>query len=425
MLSIIMPVYNTGKDLDESIPSILSQTYKNFELICVDDCSTDLLTKERLNYYEQSDEKITLICLEKNKGAAEARNIGFTYATGDYVMFLDADDRFAPNMLETLYDTIVKEQADVCVCNFEVHKENEFIKKARHYSISEISFALKDFEEEDALLYFMNFPWNKMVRREFLVEKDIWFQSLTSGNDIYFSCMVLCLANKITYPDTKGLIEWKDLQSEKRVSVNNNPINLYLAFQKSLDRINSEKKPELLKYLLVMLLHTGILELNRSKNEENNRKFYQYIQSYFMNFFGKIEFKNNIYNQLADYYLNNSYESYWWKQANSFEWQLERNQEKIIKIISKHKNILLWGLGKRGMAFLRFCKQNKIILYGVADKKNDRVGELCEEEYLIRHTDDAIIKADYIIASNGIIWKDLCKNVVNIEIMNLEEFCPY
>ncbi|MDX2243534.1 MAG: glycosyltransferase family A protein [Leptolyngbyaceae cyanobacterium bins.302] len=100
-VSVIMPCYNQGQYVDEAVASVFAQTDQNFELIIINDGSTDGATIQRLKTYEQSSEqpKLTVIHTE-NQGPSAARNIGIQQAKGQYILPLDADDRIAPTFLE-------------------------------------------------------------------------------------------------------------------------------------------------------------------------------------------------------------------------------------------------------------------------------------------------------------------------------------
>lgn len=99
LVSIIMPSYNTEKYISESIESIIAQTYKNWELLIIDDCSEDL-TIQIIQKYLKVYPNIFLIQLEKNSGAAVSRNKGIEKANGEYIAFLDSDDLWEENKLE-------------------------------------------------------------------------------------------------------------------------------------------------------------------------------------------------------------------------------------------------------------------------------------------------------------------------------------
>lgn len=99
LVSIIMPSYNTEKYIFESIESVIAQTYKNWELLIIDDCSEDL-TIQIIQKYLKVYPNIFLIQLEKNSGAAVSRNKGIEKANGEYIAFLDSDDLWEENKLE-------------------------------------------------------------------------------------------------------------------------------------------------------------------------------------------------------------------------------------------------------------------------------------------------------------------------------------
>ena len=100
LISVIMPTYNRGYVISNAIDSILNQSYANFELIIVDDCSSDN-TEEIVRSYQKKDKRIIYIKLDRNSGANYARNIGLKKATGDYITFQDSDDISLSNRLET------------------------------------------------------------------------------------------------------------------------------------------------------------------------------------------------------------------------------------------------------------------------------------------------------------------------------------
>lgn len=99
LVSIIMPAYNAEKYIKESIESVLAQTYKNWELIIIDDCSKDG-TIDVIRQYQMLDNRIRVISLERNAGVANARNVGMELAQGRYIAFLDSDDLWLDIKLE-------------------------------------------------------------------------------------------------------------------------------------------------------------------------------------------------------------------------------------------------------------------------------------------------------------------------------------
>ncbi|WP_431157034.1 glycosyltransferase family 2 protein [Winogradskyella poriferorum] len=125
LVSIVTPIFNKATVIEETLESILNQTYKNWELLLVDDASTDN-SAEVVNGYIQKDERIKYFEFSENKGAAEARNKGTQMATGDFIAFLDADDLWHKSKLEIQIDLMLNENIDVCFGSYELidHQSN-------------------------------------------------------------------------------------------------------------------------------------------------------------------------------------------------------------------------------------------------------------------------------------------------------------
>lgn len=122
-LTVIVPVYNVEKYLHRCIDSILNQTFKDFELILVNDGSTDN-SAQICEEYSQKDKRIKVIH-KQNGGLSSARNVGLDIAEGEYIGFVDSDDYISHNMFNELYQKIRKHNADLAICNFLYIKEDE------------------------------------------------------------------------------------------------------------------------------------------------------------------------------------------------------------------------------------------------------------------------------------------------------------
>lgn len=172
-VSIIVPVYNAERYLSNCIHSILSQTYDNFELIIVDDGSTD---NSKIIYTSISDERLHIIH-QNNLGASAARNAGLKKATGEYVTFVDADDTISPKMISTMINTIASSHTDIVICSlkreavsqpeytlFEAVSYNqcwETCGKLIKRSTIHQSFNQKIAIGEDLLFYYENYKTNQ------------------------------------------------------------------------------------------------------------------------------------------------------------------------------------------------------------------------------------------------------------------------
>ena len=118
-ISVIVPVYKVEKYLDRCVESIVNQTYKNLEIILVDDGSPDNCPV-MCDEWAEKDERIRVIHKE-NGGLADARNAGMNIATGDYIGFVDSDDWIEPNMYEVLLKNALKYDADISRCGLSVN----------------------------------------------------------------------------------------------------------------------------------------------------------------------------------------------------------------------------------------------------------------------------------------------------------------
>ena len=116
LISVIIPCYNVEKYIDRCMESVLNQTYRNLEIILVDDGSTDG-TGEIIKKYAEHDHRIKILH-QKNKGAGAARNAGMEIASGSYIGFVDSDDWIAEDMYEYLIGIIKEEDADIAACDF-------------------------------------------------------------------------------------------------------------------------------------------------------------------------------------------------------------------------------------------------------------------------------------------------------------------
>ena len=126
-ISIIIPVYNAAKYIGKCIESLLNQTHKNLEIICVDDCSTDN-SLDIMKNYAQSDKRLIVLKAEKNSGPATARNIALQHITGDYLMFCDNDDTYQAEMCEKMLGALISHDVDFAICKNNIFKTS-IIKK--------------------------------------------------------------------------------------------------------------------------------------------------------------------------------------------------------------------------------------------------------------------------------------------------------
>lgn len=143
-ISVVIPVYNTQNYLNECIDSVLNQSFKDFEIICINDGSTDN-SLSILSDYEVSDERIKVIS-QQNRGLGASRNEGLKLAQGEYVLFLDSDDYLTPDALEKLYNQAYANDLDLIL--FKIANFNYKTLKESHSDYFDMKF-LKEIVNED------------------------------------------------------------------------------------------------------------------------------------------------------------------------------------------------------------------------------------------------------------------------------------
>jgi len=203
-VSIIVPVFNLENLLPKCIDSILAQTLSDFELILVDDGSTDR-SGEICDVYSNRDQRIKVIH-QQNGGVSSARNTGLEVAKGDYIGFVDSDDYINKYMFETLYKTATKYDADLTVCSYREVLEEQYhdidklnvINETQHYNnrkaIQQMYIAKSHY-----ITYVV--PWNKLYRRQLF--KTIRYEEGNIYDDETVAHKLLYNSKKITFIDAK------------------------------------------------------------------------------------------------------------------------------------------------------------------------------------------------------------------------------
>ena len=196
LISVIIPVYNVEKYLRQCLDSIINQTLKNIEIICIDDGSTDSSLKI-LQEYKEKDNRFVILT-QKNQYAGVARNNGLKIAKGKYVIFLDGDDFFELIMLNTLYKQIEKDQSDIVISDYYIYDNT--LKKIKNKTTTNSRSALfSPFSMGEDIFNFTNTgPINKLFKTDFLLKNEIYFEPLKCCNDFTAICTALAAAKKIS-----------------------------------------------------------------------------------------------------------------------------------------------------------------------------------------------------------------------------------
>lgn len=211
-ISIIIPTYNVEKHLHNCMASVLSQSYENFEILCIDDCSSDS-TVNIIKQFMESDRRIRLFQNKTNMGSEFCRNLGMSNANGKYIFFLDAENSIKDDTFELLHDFSSKNKLDILLFNLieesnDERTENNLSRKNLDIYLLKI-FNVCDLDKN--LIFSIPYnPCNKLYSKDFLEKHDIKFSDNESGYDnilFFFKCMIS--ADKISMLDNDFYKEYR------------------------------------------------------------------------------------------------------------------------------------------------------------------------------------------------------------------------
>ena len=194
LISVIVPIYNVEKYLSKCVYSLINQTYKNLEIILVDDGSPDKCP-EICDDYAKRDERIKVVH-KKNGGLSDARNAGMEVATGEYISFIDSDDYISLDFFETLLNTMTAENSDIVECSVVKFYEDEHFDEysddlsVTHYSTVD---GLSALISENP---FHQHVWNKLYKTEMVA--DVPYAVGKLNEDEFWTYQIFGRAKKVT-----------------------------------------------------------------------------------------------------------------------------------------------------------------------------------------------------------------------------------
>ncbi|MBR4632393.1 MAG: glycosyltransferase family 2 protein [Elusimicrobia bacterium] len=250
-VSIIIPVYKVEKYLRQCLDSVINQTFKEIEIICINDCSPDN-SLQIIKEYQQKDKRIVLVNLNKNVGLGFARNEGMKVAKCEYIVFVDSDDWVSETFVESLYKLIEEKNVDFVSFNYMHVYENDkvlFRNKVKSKFYNTIVSSDKDKQQ-----ILSNLPtvtvWNRIIKRDFLIRNNIWFrvnkledvlftwESIIKSNNFLFSDKYLYYYHRVVREDSLMMIINKKpygyrLYSYKKLKQMLKDINAYEIYNKN------------------------------------------------------------------------------------------------------------------------------------------------------------------------------------------------
>ena len=329
-VSVIVPVYNVEDYLIECLTSIINQTLKEIEIICIDDCGTDN-SINILKEYAKKDDRIRIISHKENKGLGPARNTGIKESKGEYISFIDSDDYISRDYLENLYNTIIKYDTDIVstinikrvvgeaisLYSININKYlsifQKIFKKNHFEGISNAN--IKD-EKENTKNYPFVVAWNKLYKKSFLLDNDLFFMDIKKGSeDEDFYQRVLLNSPSISY-NHKSIYYYRERNyslTEKYCSDPNFIINNISLMQNSINYCK-EKTPDLLNDLYIRIYELMISKFHQNIYQEDN---YIHIHNFFKQIFIDYRFlnlknrlKRMLYNEYVEIKASDTYYKY-------------------------------------------------------------------------------------------------------------------
>ena len=272
MISVVVPIYNVEKYLEKCIDSIINQTYKDLEIILVDDGSTDSSGKIA-DKYAKLDSRIKVIH-KSNGGLSDARNKGLKIASGKYVSFVDSDDFISNDMLDYLYKLLKENNSEISVCNFQqfsseeeiINEANNKIGKSNNYLNEEILQILLKGD-----ITYGDYAWNKLYLLELF--HNVQYPVGKKMEDIGTTYKLYFYAKKITIGPEKKYYYYKRSDSilgKSDIKVFQDKLEL------SIERIEwlKEKKVDLDFNDYNIDLINKIIELYRNSNDLKSKQYF-------------------------------------------------------------------------------------------------------------------------------------------------------
>ena len=205
-ISVIIPIYNVENYLEECVYSVLRQEFQDFEIILIEDCSTDN-SKEICNKIKDIDSRIKLIYHTENKGPSSARNTGIKEATGKYITFIDSDDWIEHNFLLNMYNIAEKTNADVVSGGYTeyVLNDSHYIPSRKIQLVNNIAMMVEDKTDRiNAMLKFSwsDVAWGKLYKRALFTKNEILrFENILSEDEL-FHFLLTYLSDKYVFIPT-------------------------------------------------------------------------------------------------------------------------------------------------------------------------------------------------------------------------------
>ena len=233
LVSIVVPTHNSAEYLRQCLDSIIGQTYRRLQIICVDDGSTDE-TVQILDSYAKADSRLSYVTQE-NRGAGVARNRGLDQATGDYLLFFDSDDWMADDLVQCAVSRAEECEADIVVFPIvEAFGTSELLRETP-WLILEDKFPQDVFSWRDnpdwIFRALQNYPWNKLLKMSLVRENDLRYQEIFLTEDLMFMAPAFVCARRICLLRQNVVYHRVGISTNVMSFKDAHPLDFYTAFR--------------------------------------------------------------------------------------------------------------------------------------------------------------------------------------------------
>lgn len=419
LVTIVIPAYNAEQFIREGLESILNQSYKNLEIICVCDGCTDS-TAEILQEYARKDSRMVVRIEAANHGAAESRNIGMDMANGEWIVFGDADDLYEYNAIEEMVEAAVREQADLACCYWEYFNDipnvnsgiDDELKKLYCSTYPVINTKT---EIQHIMQLVTTVPCTKLVHRSLYSREDVFFQDIPNVNDVYFSKVVTMNSHKIVYVD-KVFYHYRSNRGRHTLSTDRDTRKNYLfeAYDKIYEYIIQREDRH---FLLKSFYNDVIDNLNVYQGDPSYSVLWDTLRNVYLEKWrmtgaeieGKLSCLNRVfYRNIHD---NN-------RSINLQDIYLQAKVE-FVRALS-HKGCSIWGTGEIGSALLEEISKTDISIQHVFDSAPDKWGRKILG-YMVENFNK--VQADHIIVTTPKYYDEIAESIGSRagNIYNLEQ----
>lgn len=200
LISVIFPAYNVEKFVEKAVASVMNQDYPHFEILFIDDRSTDNTASVAQRTLDSCTRPVRLIRRTENRGVSAARNLGLALSRGEFVCFIDADDFIEPNYLTLLYNAISAEKSDLALCGFNHYFADSGKTVPERFKLKKSLAQPEDYLFAWHMRKISTSVWGFLYRREFLLSKGIRFnERCNRGEDGEFIQKILVRSSKTVF----------------------------------------------------------------------------------------------------------------------------------------------------------------------------------------------------------------------------------